>query len=61
MKKALLTALAGLCLLLTGLPSPGPIMTGAGLPNGFAVPVLETGSPGPGKAGLCSGLDLSGV
>ena len=24
---------------------------GAGLPTGFAVPVLETGSPGPGKAG----------
>ncbi len=59
MKKALLTALAGLCLLLTGLPSPGPIMTGAGLPNGFAVPVLETGSPGPGKAGLAEVESLS--
>ena len=28
---------------------------GAGLPTGFAVPVLETGSPGPYKTGACSG------
>ncbi|MCX6571337.1 MAG: M14 family metallopeptidase [Candidatus Aminicenantes bacterium] len=40
MKKALLTALAGLCLLQ------------AGLPTGFAVPVLETGSPGPTWTGV---------
>jgi hypothetical protein len=50
MKKALLTALAGLCLLHAGLPSPGLGKTGAGLPTGFAVPVLETGSPGLGGA-----------
>ena len=24
---------------------------GAGLPTGFAVPVLETGSPGPARTG----------
>jgi hypothetical protein len=34
-----------------GLPSPGPSQAGAGLPTGFAVPVLETGSPGPSQAG----------
>ena len=62
MKKAFLTALAGLCLLQAGLPSPGPTgfastakgggEAGAGLP-----------SPGPSKAGagVCSGLILSGA
>jgi hypothetical protein len=45
MKKALLAALAGLCFFQ------------AGLTTGFAVPVLETGSPGPNKAG--AGLTTS--
>ena len=30
---------------------------GAGLPTGFAVPVLETGSPGPGKAGAPAAVE----
>jgi hypothetical protein len=34
-----------------GLPSPGLTKTGAGLPTGLAVPVLETGSPGLTKTG----------
>ena len=51
MKKALITALAGLCLLQAGLTRPSPPRIGAGLPTGFTVPALETGSPGPIKTG----------
>ncbi|MBE0712933.1 MAG: hypothetical protein IH583_11165, partial [Candidatus Aminicenantes bacterium] len=51
MKKALITALAGLCLLQAGLTRPRPPRIGAGLPTGFEVPALETGSPGPIKTG----------